>query len=152
MSRKREVDELLDEFGVLLVPRVEKLQLPTREVRLDAFDAGELGRVVPDELVGNGETGYGLAFMQHELEVGEFGVGLRLTERVRLDAHDLVVEEVMQLDDLINEPGVWQPREITVEDDPGAIVLEHGDDGRVIGDPERGVAECKGFCALKVDL
>jgi len=61
-ERLGEVNELLDEFGIVLVPRVEELQLPTREVRLDAFDASELRRGVPYKLVGDSETGEALAF------------------------------------------------------------------------------------------
>ena len=44
MRGKREVHELLNELGIVLVPRVEELELPAGEVRLDAFDTRELGR------------------------------------------------------------------------------------------------------------
>jgi len=70
------------------------------------------------------------------LEVREFGIGLCLAERIGLDAHDLVVEKAMQLDDLVDEFGMRQSREVTVEDGPQVIMLEHGDDSGVVGDTE----------------
>jgi hypothetical protein len=59
----------------------------------------------------------------------------------------------MQLDDLINEPRVWQSREVTVEDSPQVIMLEHGDDSGVVGDAERRITECESLSTLDlVDL
>ena len=71
MRGKREVDELLDQLGILLVPRLEELQLAVGEVRLQAFDACELRSGMPDKLIGYGDTGGALAFTEHELKVRE---------------------------------------------------------------------------------
>ena len=54
MRGEREVDELLDQLGILAVPGVNELQLPARIDRLDALDTCELRSGMPDELVENG--------------------------------------------------------------------------------------------------
>ena len=80
MCGKREVHELLNELGIVLIPRVKELELPARVMRLDAFDASELGRIMPDEFVWDGEADLALALLKNEFKVRELGIGLRLTE------------------------------------------------------------------------
>ena len=62
MRGKREVEELIDQLRIILVPRVEELQLPVRVVRLDRLDACEFGRGVPYKFVRDRETGEALTF------------------------------------------------------------------------------------------
>ncbi len=149
---EREVDELLDQLRILPVPGVEELQLTVRVVRLDALDpCGLAGPGMPDELIGNGDPGSSLAFSEHELEVREFGIGLRLPERVRFNAHDLVGEEAVELDELLDELRLGRVREIAPEDRPPVILHEHRNDRGKISHAERRVAEGERLRLFQVD-
>ena len=103
MSCKRIVDQLLHELGIVLVPAIEKSELPVGIVGLNRLYACELRRGMPDEFVGHGDLGRLLPFAQHELEATGLAIRFSFVERIRLDADLLVIEEPLQLDELVNE-------------------------------------------------
>jgi hypothetical protein len=51
MRVEREVHELINEFGIVLVPRLEELELPTREVGLDGASLIKFGRAPTIEAI-----------------------------------------------------------------------------------------------------
>jgi hypothetical protein len=81
MCSQREVDELLDQLRILLVPGLEELQLTAGIIRLQAFDAREFGPGMPDEFVRDRDPGGALTRAQHELEVRELRIRPGLAER-----------------------------------------------------------------------
>ena len=78
------MDQLLHEFGVILIPSIEEPQLAVGIVRLNRLYAGELRRIMPDEFMGHSDLGRLLPFTQHELEAAGLAIRFRFVERVSL--------------------------------------------------------------------